>query len=385
RGKREAEAKLEDTRREVDRLKKELAASRETSGASQSEARLSQDLLVKQAKTYEAKIAFYKNLLAQSGTKAPDDATIAPLATATNADGGRGVSTSSFDLDAPVATIDGDTLTRRDLVEFLYFSQGPSALDPFIDSVLAEREAKRLGIEVTDEDVRVRVLRNFNQLVKQYGGDAQLDSKLAQSGLTREMLIDMLRVNERRGVYLEKLCLLDRTSKEYKERLDLKVRQTYELGFGEKVHAKHFFIAIPEGTPEEEAKLAEKSAASVREQLVNGADWNKVAQAKSSSSRLQAHADAKDYSHAYFTQWPELDRLFFQTPDGEVSQPVRTKLGISIVQVEKRTPATATFEEKRPIIHDDLTKKQDVTEDDLRAVTARLRAKAKIEKKLELK
>ncbi len=382
RGRREAEARLEDSQREVDRLRKELAASRETKDATASEARLSQDLLVKQAKTYEAKIAFYKNLLAQSGTKAPDDAAIAPTASpAPGAEPGR----ATFELDAPVAVVDGETFTRRDLVEFLYFSQGPSALDPFIDTVLAEREAKRLGIEVTDEEIKVRALKNLSQLVKQYGGEAKLDEKLAASGLTRELLVDMLRVNERRAVHLEKLCLLDRAGKEHKDRQELKARQSYELAFGEKVFAKHFFIAVPEGVSDEEVKGAMKSAEKARARLVEGETWNKVAQDMGSTTRYQVHADSKEYSHAYFTQWPDLDALFFKTPDGEVSAPLRTKLGISIVQIEKRTKASATWEEKRAKIHEDLAAKQEVTEDELRAVTARLRSKAKIEKKLELK
>lgn len=387
RGRKQAEAQLEDGKRELDRVKKELAASRDTSSATQSEARMSQDLLVRQAKSYEAKIAFYKTLLAQSGSKAPDDAAVVSAATTSGTEPTPVVTVkkSSFDQDAPVAIIDGESVTRRELMEFLYFSQGPSALDPFIDTVLAEREAKRLGIDATDVELESRAQKNLQLLVKQNNGEAALDAKLAQAGLTRELLLDMLRVNEKRAVYLEKLCLLDRTSKEYLERLETKALQAFEVSFGEKVEAKHFFIAIPEGTPEDEAKLTLEVAKKTRERLVHGESWTKVAQETASSAKVQAHADTKPYSHAYFTQWPELDRLFFQTPDGEVSQPVRTKLGISIVQIEKRTPAQAKFEDKRAKILEDLTAKTEVTEDELRALSARLRARAKIEKKLDLK
>lgn len=379
RGRKEAEAKLEDTRRELDRARRELAASRETSSTTEKEAVLSQDLLLRMQKNYEAKIAFYKNLLAQQG-RSGDDAAVASQAVATEP---VAAPARHSELDAPVAIIDGEPVPRRAFMEWLYLTQGASAIDGFLDTVLAEREAKRLGIDATDAETERFALEKLALIAQQAGGEAALDAKLAAANMNKELLLGVLRVNARSLVLIEKLCRLDRTTKSYEERLEARARAWFDQNFGEKVEVRHLFIRLPEDAPEEDVKDALANAAKKREQLLAGEDWKAVAQKTTANTKYPSQADEHTYTRNQFTGFPEVERLFFETPEGEISQPVRWKAGISIVQPKKKTPALTTYEQKREDILRDL-KKPEVSEEELKALGARLRAQARIEKKLDL-
>ncbi|HZU96096.1 MAG TPA: peptidylprolyl isomerase [Planctomycetota bacterium] len=388
RNRKEAEAKLEDTVRELERARKELAASRDTTSATATEARLSQDLLMSQRKAYEQKIAFYKNLLAQQGTRqvvggaapqapaaAPDDAAVSSAAPAQPEKKG------GIDLDVPVAFVDGDAITRREFAEWLLVSEAGERLDKFIDFYLVRREAKRQAIDSNEQEEESFVLTNLAKVTAQAGGEKELDKKLAQAGTSRDALLDSLRFNARSCVLVTKLCLLERNTKEGKARREELARQAYEKQFGEHVEASMLFLKVAPDTPEDEVKQALELARKEREQLVVGEDWKKVA---AQSKAYPAQTDRGIYSHAELAQFPELERAIFTGTPGEVGEPVRWKFGISIVRVERKIPAQSKFEDVKVAILADI-EKPEPTKEEQEALYSRLRKTAKIEKRIDPK
>jgi parvulin-like peptidyl-prolyl isomerase len=377
RGRVEAEAKLEDSRREGERVKRELQASRETATATDGEARISQELLLKQKKYYEAKLALYKDLL---GGKVPDDAAIAS-ATATDAAPAR---KPTIDPDAPVAIVDGEPVARRELMEWLFLTQAPASIDTFLDAYLAQREARRLGIAVTDAEAEAFALTKLALIEQNAGGREKLDQELAKSNMTRDMLGDVLRANAKERALIEKLCLQDRTTKDYERRLETRAKQVYEKQYGERVDVMHLLMRLPADATEDVVQSALEAARKRREQLVQGEDWQKVAKDMTAGSGLPAQAQEKTYSRGDLAGAPEVEKLFFDTPEGEISPPTRLKGGIGIVKVVRRLPPQRTFDEVKEQLVGEL-KKPEVEEEELKALSARLREHAKIEKKLELK
>jgi parvulin-like peptidyl-prolyl isomerase len=375
RGRKDAEAKLEDTVRELDRARKELAASRDTTSATATEARLSQDLLMSQRKAYEQKIAFYKDLLAHQGMKAPDDAAVSSAApTQPEKKGG-------IDLDVPVAFVDGEAITRREFAEWLLVSEAGERLDKFVDFYLVRREAKRQAIDSNEQEEESFVLSNLAKVTAQAGGEKELDKKLAQAGTSRDALLESLRFNARSCVLVTKLCLLERNTKEGKARRDELARQAYERQFGEHVEASMLFLKVAPDTPEDEVKQALELAKKEREQLVVGEDWKKVA---AQSKAYPAQTDRNIFSHAELAQFPELERAIFTGTPGELSEPVRFKFGIAIVRVERKIPAQSKFEDVRTAILADI-EKPEPTKEEQEALYSRLRKDAKIEKRIDPK
>jgi parvulin-like peptidyl-prolyl isomerase len=377
RGRKEAEARLEDTRRELERTKTELLASRDTSNACRSEAKLSEDLLLQQTKAFQAKIDFYKNLLAQSGGKAPDDAAVASASATTTepATARRG----GFDFEAPVAVIDGDPIPRRDYMEWLFINLAPANLDKYLDTVLATREAKRVGIDVTDDEAEKFALEKLAIITQQAGGEQALDAELASHNMTKDMFVQVLHENARSSAIVEKLCLHERSTKAGLARLEERARRAFEKQFGERVEAKHFFIPLAPDATQDIADSTLAVAKAKRQQLALGEDWRKIAK-----ETENAKFDASPVDHGQVDQFPELERAFFETPEGEISQPVRWKAGISIIKVEKRIAPTAKYEDKRDLIIKDISKPE-VNEAEVRELYARLRAESKVEKRLDLK
>ncbi len=378
RGRVEAEARLEDSRREVERVKRELLASRETATATDGEARISQELLLKQKKSYEAKLALYKDLL---GGKVPDDAAVASATASADAAPAK---KPALDPEASVAIVDGEPVARRELMEWLFLTQAPASIDTFLDVVLAQREAKRLGIGVTDAEGEAFALRQLTIIEMNAGGQAKLEQELAKSNMTRDTLADVLRANSKERALIEKLCLQDRTTKDYELRLLERARQLYQREYGEKVDVEHLLIGLPKDAPEDVVQSALEAARKRREQLAQGEDWQKVAKDMTAACGLPAQAQEKTYSRGDLAGVPEVEALFFGTPEGEISPPTRLKGGIGIVKVVRRLPPQRTFEEVKDQLVSQL-KKPEVEEEELKALGARLRARAKIEKRLELK
>jgi hypothetical protein len=393
RQKKAAEDSSLDLRRELERVKRELDASRETASKSEAEARLSQDMLVQQKKLYDQRMA---EVLAQrprsdGGTPeatAPVD-TRAPVATPA---GEKIPSTAArfhpIDLGVSVATVDGEPVSRREFVEALYYNYANTYLDTYLSFVLVHREARRVGISVSDAEAERDALEGLARVVAEAGGDGALDEKLEQMGITREALLSVLRANGRTTATMKKLCLYERGTPEGKARLEKKVRESYDRTFGEKADARHLFIPLKPETTEEAWQDVLNVAKELKKQLETGADWAAVAKQAREKLKLQVRTERQVYSRASFTAYSELDRAaleraVFEGKEGEVSDPVRWKGGVSLIRVERHIPPEATFEEKKALIAEDLTKAE-ITPDEPEALIHELREKAKIEKHLEL-
>lgn len=100
--------------------------------------------------------------------------------------------------DAPVARVNGETISRRDLVNRLIADYGESILDQLITELLVAQEARRLGINVTDVDVDQRIRKQAAQLPQGTTLEEFLSKQNPPIGITtyREILRTLLRLEK---------------------------------------------------------------------------------------------------------------------------------------------------------------------------------------------
>jgi hypothetical protein len=384
---RDAEARVEDVKRELERKQKELAASRETTVAAQNEARLSLQMIQAQRDRYEKRLEAIYSATSSNSKTAPADGQEAAVSSSSASGPMTGSSIARIepiDPDQPVALVDGEPVSRRELMEWLYANEALSQLDTYLNFVLVHREAKRLGVEVTKDEAENAALEQLALASKQAGGDDALDKMLAEKNLNRESLLDVLRANARSTALVTRLCRYRRETKEGKERLEAKAREVFETSFGEKVEARHLFIQVAPGTSDEEWSGILDLAKKTRAQLAAGEDWATVAK-NLQMNKHRAVFKREFYSKGQIMGVAELEKTLFGggVADKELSEPIRWKGGVSILLVENRIPSKVTFEEKRDLLMKDLDKPE-IQPEEPELLYQELRAKAKIEKKLEL-
>jgi parvulin-like peptidyl-prolyl isomerase len=288
-----------------------------------------------------------------------------------------------LDLDKPVAIIDGDPVSRREFVEALYRTYGNDYLNTFVNLVLIEHEARRLAIDVTPPEEDVFVDSQLAEIVKKAGGDEAFQKKVEAQGLSVAGVRSALRVHARAELLIEKLARYSRGTPEGKEAFERRVRQEYDKLFGEKVQARHIFVKIDATAPRRDLELAEQRAHALHKRIVDGEDFERVAKEASDDAQSKPRGgDLGLFGRSQFESLPELNKVFFEMPIGEVSSPVRSEVGFHIVQVVKHVPAEKTFEAARAGIAANL-EAEGLTSEENNALIARLRAKAKVERKME--
>ncbi len=106
----------------------------------------------------------------------------------------------------------------------------------------------------------------------------------------------------------------------------------------EAIRARHILIEVPQGaSPEEEAK-ALKKAREIRQKVLKGEDFAKLAQKYSADPGTKE----KGGDLGFFTRGQmvkEFEEAAFALKPGEVSQPVRTAFGYHLIKVEEKRPA----------------------------------------------
>ena len=208
-----------------------------------------------------------------------------------------------------------------------------SLINEMISELLIKDRADRLGITVTESDLKEAVVR----LKQQYNisTDEQFDESLRQSGLTRGEMEARLR---------ESLITNKVFSRELRNREDLtdaELRERYnrekeQYRLPERAHLRE--IVILKG--ETEAKLAEgrQRAAEIGEAARKPAtNFANLASTMSESGTRDKGGELGEVAKGDLV--PELDKAVFSAAQGAIIGPVETKSAWHILKVEQRLPS----------------------------------------------
>lgn len=285
------------------------------------------------------------------------------------------------DLDRPVADVDGDILTRRELAEYLYADLATrQLLDPFVNRHLVLRAAARAGMTVNEAEVEAFVVREVLEQIKRSGSEAAWLEQLAEVGFDRRGWESRLRYQARPMLLLGRLVERERETISGRAAFEKRIQALYEQAYSVRVSGRHILIAVPQNAPQSEVHKAQRAAEQVYQLLLQGHSFADLAQKYSQdrdTGRLGGYMG--EFEREALADRPELEEPFFRTlPEGRPSQPIRTRLGFHLLLVDqRRTPQRALDESLRRELAERL-RGEPATPEEQAAVINRLRAQARI-------
>ena len=96
------------------------------------------------------------------------------------------------------ATVNGTPVSRLSVVKELEKQGGQQVLESLVNEILIEQEAKKVGIEVTAEELDAKVAEFTEQVTAQ---GQEIDALLAAQGMTQEDFRSQIKIQ----IYIEKL------------------------------------------------------------------------------------------------------------------------------------------------------------------------------------
>jgi parvulin-like peptidyl-prolyl isomerase len=244
-------------------------------------------------------------------------------------------------------------------------------IDDLIAELLVKDRADRLGLTVTDPEIKEAIVR----LKQQYGisTDQQFEESLKTSGMSRAdmeaRLRDTLLTNK---VFSRELRGRDEmTDKELRERYD-REKEHYRLP--ERSHLRAIIVTRPD----------EPAAAARAEQRVNqiaqdarvAPDFAKYAASVPENAMKDKGGDMGEVARGELL--PDLDKAVFNAQSGTILGPIATKSGWHIIKVEQRLPSEVpAFESVKDKLRKNVT--DETFQRDYKVYIDRLRKDAFIE------
>ncbi len=257
------------------------------------------------------------------------------------------VQRSNVDLEAPVAAVDGEPLTRREFVEFLYRDLAtPSLLELFVNRHLVLREARARDVAITATEEAMWSESELLRQVRQAGSVDEFKRRVAEMGFDQAAWEARLRYQARAALSLQKLIALDRTTPAGREAFEARLRETWVEQYGERVTARHVFVAVPQGAPAAEVEAARRKAEAARDEARRGVPFADVARRRSEDRETaRAGGALGTFDRRKFAAQDALNTALFTLPLGAPSDPIRSQLGFHIVLVDERTAPKRPWDE----------------------------------------
>lgn len=272
-----------------------------------------------------------------------------------------GASPQTIPLDRVVAVVGDVVVTQSNLQEriiqkrqeglripedsagFLVFIK--SVVNEVVDEELLLLKAKELKIEVPDADVTSTVDKQFKEIRKRFGSDAEFRAELSKAGYGtpdeyRRFLIDGIKRNE----------TITRTIKKLREDgkivqvnvSDADVAESYErnkatLPKREPSVAWRQIIVSPKPSAAA-TDFAKAKAESILVELKTGGDFEKLAKRESNDPGSKDNGGDLGWNRRG-RMVAEFDRWMFALPPGQLSPVIKTAFGYHIIRVDRAQPA----------------------------------------------
>jgi foldase protein PrsA len=251
------------------------------------------------------------------------------------------------------AVVNGEEISREQLVEALLERVGPGLLEQLIQETLVQQALTRKKITLTPQEVDDR-LAEFKE--QQFASEEEFQTWLTQRGVT----LAGLRKQVELDLGVEKLV---RSTINIS---DADVQREHER-IHKQVTARHIVV-----TTEAEAR-------GLRRRLLAGADFAELAEEYSTDGGTRKRGGELGRV-SYEAFHPAFAEALFSLKKGEISEPVRTPGGYHLIQVESIDPAPPLTPQDKAELRERLIQEQLAEKKDTWLSEAL--AKAKIERKM---
>ncbi|MFP4408075.1 MAG: peptidylprolyl isomerase [Spirochaetaceae bacterium] len=290
--------------------------------------------------------------------------------------------------DEPVARVNGVPIFQSELERFVENNRRQMAqqgrelseedmvmvreqvLSGLINREVLLQQAGELDLHAQEAAVETQM----SNIRGQFGSDEEYENALSQQNLTEEELRDnietQLTINQllQQEVYSEIEVTQEEKESFYEENPELFQEE-------ESVDASHILITT-EGLNEEEKEEARRRAEEIREEVVDGADFNEVAREKSEGPSAPNGGRLGSFQRGQMV--PAFEEAAFDLEAGEISEVVETEFGYHIILVtDKSEGRSRSFEEAESQIQQYL--QENKSNEELESYVERLRADAEVE------
>jgi len=259
-----------------------------------------------------------------------------------------------------VATINGEAITKGELVKTIVDWDAPMVLEQLIMSRIVSQEAKKAGVVVTPEQVKVK----FEEMKKNLPPGQELNDLLRKGGYTPSHAYSYMKMNLQIEGIIKK---------------SIKVKPEDLTGF---TRASHILIRVAGSTDAKEKEKLDAEAKTkidkIAEEIKGGLTFEEAAKKYSEDPMTKDKGGDLDF----FTKGqmvPEFDKALEAMKLGEISQPVKSSFGYHLIKfVASGKEATG---EDRKKLEDQIVNRQ--MGDKWREFTLTSRNRAKIVNYLE--
>ncbi|MED0676556.1 peptidylprolyl isomerase [Aneurinibacillus thermoaerophilus] len=245
--------------------------------------------------------------------------------------------TSACSNEQAVARVNGETISRDDLYNFMVKQNGEQALDVLITNSIINQEAKKQNISVSQADID----KELKKVKDSFGTEEAFNQALKQTGFSLQDLREDAAINIKVKKLLEpKVPITEEEMKKYFE------ENKAMFATEEQVKARHILVETKEKADE------------VKKKLAAGEDFAELA--KKYSIDINNKDQGGDLGFFGKGQMVEpFDKVAFSLAPGKISDPVKTEFGYHIIKVEQKKPAKqANYEESKSEIKDMLFAKK---------------------------
>lgn len=200
-----------------------------------------------------------------------------------------------------------------------------------VEERLILQEAKRAGVTVESSEVSARL----DEMRSRFDSEEAFQIWLAESGLTEEQLKDEVR---------EQLLAQRVVGQQVRSTVTVSPQEVAKvLGerpelakAGDRVRISHVLIRVNEERGEAAAR---QIIDAILAQLSSGADFSVLARRHSEDPNAGEGGELTWMAQGELM--PELDEVAFSLKPGEVSTPIRTRLGFHLIRLEERRASTS--------------------------------------------
>lgn len=244
---------------------------------------------------------------------------------------GGGISVTAEQPGAAVATVNGSAITWAQLTGPLIEAHGIQILEQLIFVSAAEQRGRKMGLAVTDADVKAEHERALKLIGSPGGGDAPVDRVTAE-----RLLNDFLRAKNisavewdlrmRQRAWVGKIAGAEVAAMNITGPM---LEEEYARRYGERVQVRHIEV----GSLDE--------AGQIRRELIAGKDFELLARRHSRNQFTAAQGGLMPpFTRADARVTPAFADAAFALIPGEISPPIQEGGSYQILRLEQRIPAT---------------------------------------------
>lgn len=207
-------------------------------------------------------------------------------------------------------------------------------LEQFITEKLLAAEVKQAGINISEQEIDkyIEQVKQRNRL-----SDEELKTALKQEGMTLEGYRATVRSEIEKGEIINRQVIkkVNITAEDVERYYRLNGKQ---FAAPEKIRLRHILLSVRKEALEDSVKEASQKASELRSRAQAGEEFSKLAQDFSQGAGASAGGDIGWISRGSLVK--EIEEVAFNKLSvGEISQPIRTGLGIHLIKLEGRETA----------------------------------------------